>query len=383
MDLERAPFDLRGVHRGRRRPDRARARARRASSSPTRSSPGRARDRVGDAGRLRQILLNLLSNNAVKFTEAGEIVVIAGATASEKPSTIEYHLAVRDTGIGIPKDRMDRLFQSFSQVDASIARPVRRHRPRPRDQPAARRADGRHGQGREQRRPGRGQHVPPHVRRRGDRHDADGTPPRRLVRGASGARRRRQRDEPPDLMTALLGGWGIGRSARRLGTRRSRGLERGRAVRRRGPRHADAGMDGLELARARDPRARRRAADVLASSSVRRHDASGDPADGSRPPASATRGDEADQGRRRCTTRWRPCWGPAPRARATQASAAGVDRPARSATAPAADPAGRGQRREPEARDPAAREAGVSRRRRRPTGSRRSRRSSASRTTSC
>ena len=83
----------------------------------------------GDAGRLRQIVLNLLSN-AVKFTEAGEVVVsvsgrpvdaapVAGETAG-RPWEID--VAVRDTGIGIPPDRIDRLFQSFSQADASISR---------------------------------------------------------------------------------------------------------------------------------------------------------------------------------------------------------------------------------------------------------------------
>ena len=75
---------------------------------------------VGDAGRLRQVLLNLLSN-AVKFTEQGEVVVHVGA---EETGTRSYRLefAVRDTGIGIRKDRLDALFDSFSQVDASTTR---------------------------------------------------------------------------------------------------------------------------------------------------------------------------------------------------------------------------------------------------------------------
>ncbi len=87
---------------------------------------------VGDVTRLRQILVNLLSN-AVKFTEEGEVVV---AVSSERVSGITSHLthdtptrdtfllhfSVRDTGIGIPPDRMDRLFLSFSQVDASTTR---------------------------------------------------------------------------------------------------------------------------------------------------------------------------------------------------------------------------------------------------------------------
>jgi PAS domain S-box-containing protein len=70
---------------------------------------------MGDAARLRQILVNLLSN-AVKFTEKGEIAVTVNAKGQE------VHFAVKDTGIGIPKDSMDRLFLSFSQVDMSMTR---------------------------------------------------------------------------------------------------------------------------------------------------------------------------------------------------------------------------------------------------------------------
>lgn len=75
---------------------------------------------AGDATRLRQVLLNLLSN-ALKFTEEGEVVVHVDAEPAGEGSH-RVHLAVRDTGIGIPRDRMDRLFASFSQVDASTTR---------------------------------------------------------------------------------------------------------------------------------------------------------------------------------------------------------------------------------------------------------------------
>jgi PAS domain S-box-containing protein len=75
---------------------------------------------AGDATRLRQVLLNLLSN-AVKFTEDGEVVVHVDAEPAGDGSH-RVHLGVRDTGIGIPQDRMDRLFASFSQVDASTTR---------------------------------------------------------------------------------------------------------------------------------------------------------------------------------------------------------------------------------------------------------------------
>jgi len=74
---------------------------------------------VGDLTRLRQILVNLLSN-AVKFTEAGTISVTVSARAYGNMYEIRFQ--VKDTGIGISPDRMDRLFHSFSQGDASTTR---------------------------------------------------------------------------------------------------------------------------------------------------------------------------------------------------------------------------------------------------------------------
>ncbi|TMF40882.1 MAG: GAF domain-containing protein [Chloroflexi bacterium] len=77
---------------------------------------------VGDAGRLRQIVLNLLSN-AIKFTEQGEVVLaVEGRRPAAPPDPWTIEVEVRDTGIGIPPERMDLLFQSFSQLDASISR---------------------------------------------------------------------------------------------------------------------------------------------------------------------------------------------------------------------------------------------------------------------
>ena len=75
---------------------------------------------VGDQNRLRQILLNLL-NNAVKFTDSGSVTVTLDATPAEH-GEVRVHVAVRDTGIGVSPERMDRLFRSFSQADASITR---------------------------------------------------------------------------------------------------------------------------------------------------------------------------------------------------------------------------------------------------------------------
>ncbi len=76
---------------------------------------------IGDAGRLRQIVLNLLSN-AVKFTDAGEVRITVGGRSSTGDGGWDLDIAVSDSGVGIPPDRIDRLFQSFSQTDASIAR---------------------------------------------------------------------------------------------------------------------------------------------------------------------------------------------------------------------------------------------------------------------
>jgi signal transduction histidine kinase/DNA-binding response OmpR family regulator len=74
----------------------------------------------GDPGRLRQVLINL-ANNAVKFTERGE-VAISVTLETETTTQATIRCTVRDTGMGIPAERMDRLFQSFSQIDASTTR---------------------------------------------------------------------------------------------------------------------------------------------------------------------------------------------------------------------------------------------------------------------
>jgi signal transduction histidine kinase/DNA-binding response OmpR family regulator len=77
---------------------------------------------TADVTRLRQVLLNLLSN-AVKFTERGEVVLsVSGRHLETAEALHELRFSVRDTGIGIPADRLGRLFQSFSQVDASTTR---------------------------------------------------------------------------------------------------------------------------------------------------------------------------------------------------------------------------------------------------------------------
>lgn len=77
-------------------------------------------DLIGDPGRIRQIVVNL-AGNAIKFTERGEVVVHVDVE-SRTDHNVTLHFSVSDTGIGIPPEKTDRLFKSFSQVDASTTR---------------------------------------------------------------------------------------------------------------------------------------------------------------------------------------------------------------------------------------------------------------------
>jgi signal transduction histidine kinase/DNA-binding response OmpR family regulator len=76
-------------------------------------------ERVGDPTRLRQVLMNLVSN-AIKFTKSGAVTI--DVMASPGSSGENVIVRVTDTGIGIPDDRRDALFQEFSQLDSSVAR---------------------------------------------------------------------------------------------------------------------------------------------------------------------------------------------------------------------------------------------------------------------
>jgi CheY-like chemotaxis protein len=75
---------------------------------------------IGDVTRLRQVLVNLIGN-AVKFTEKGEVVVTVSGEYLGK-DTYNLQFSVRDTGIGIPQEKINHLFQAFSQVDSSTTR---------------------------------------------------------------------------------------------------------------------------------------------------------------------------------------------------------------------------------------------------------------------
>ncbi|NNE34881.1 MAG: response regulator, partial [Rhodothermales bacterium] len=75
---------------------------------------------LGDSTRLRQIVVNLLSNS-VKFTKRGEVVVTA-AVKEHVGDELTIQVSVRDTGVGIPADRLGRLFKAFSQADSSTTR---------------------------------------------------------------------------------------------------------------------------------------------------------------------------------------------------------------------------------------------------------------------
>ncbi len=116
LQLERQPFNLRGCIES--ALDLISSRAAEKGLALSYTLDERIPQNIlGDITRLRQILLNLLGN-AVKFTEHGEVVLSITAGANQH----ELLFNIRDTGIGIPADRMGQLFQSFSQADLSTTR---------------------------------------------------------------------------------------------------------------------------------------------------------------------------------------------------------------------------------------------------------------------
>jgi len=75
---------------------------------------------LGDPVRLKQVLVNLVGN-AIKFTDQGEVVVCAGLE-SQEASTVGLHFTVADTGVGIPADKLQMIFEAFKRVDGSMTR---------------------------------------------------------------------------------------------------------------------------------------------------------------------------------------------------------------------------------------------------------------------
>jgi PAS domain S-box-containing protein len=119
LDLERAEFDLRETVE-----DATKLLALRAEEKGLELACHVATDApdvlVGDAGRLRQVLLNVIGN-AVKFTDRGEVVLrvhVEQAIADR----VTLHFAVTDTGVGIPPDKQQAIFQAFTQADSSTTR---------------------------------------------------------------------------------------------------------------------------------------------------------------------------------------------------------------------------------------------------------------------
>lgn len=120
MEIESIPFDLRAALADTLDVIAARAAEREVELSL--SIPDSAPTWLtGDPGRFRQIILNLVSN-AVKFTKSGEVSIRAYHTGLTDNGLARWKIAVRDNGIGIPEEQQQKLFKSFSQVDASTSR---------------------------------------------------------------------------------------------------------------------------------------------------------------------------------------------------------------------------------------------------------------------
>ncbi|MDD5761541.1 MAG: response regulator [bacterium] len=119
MELDDSPFDLGGIVEEVMEllAERAHSKGIELASQVAPEIPSALR---GDPGRLRQILFNLVGN-AVKFTERGEVVVRASLD-SRDGDAVTVRFSVRDTGIGIPPEALEKIFRSFTQADGSTTR---------------------------------------------------------------------------------------------------------------------------------------------------------------------------------------------------------------------------------------------------------------------
>jgi PAS domain S-box-containing protein len=121
LELRPEPFSLSDCLGGALDPMGPRA-AQKGIELALRIAPGMPPILVGDAVRLRQVITNLVGN-AVKFTERGEIVLTAEMEPVDDPTTgVVVHFAVLDTGMGIPKDKQELIFDAFTQADTSATR---------------------------------------------------------------------------------------------------------------------------------------------------------------------------------------------------------------------------------------------------------------------
>ena len=199
---------------------------------------------VGDVTRLRQILLNLLAN-AVKFTEHGEVVLTVTAAPAPPTARVELTFAVRDTGIGLSRRGHEPPVPVVLAGRLVDHAQVRRHRARPRDQQAPRRADGRAHVGRERRARARARRSssrsrrrPPSCRRRGARLR------RRRSPSSQGKRVLVVDDNATNRRVLRLQTGQVGHACRappRSPAEALRWLDARRRLRPRDPRHAHAG----------------------------------------------------------------------------------------------------------------------------------------------
>ena len=122
LDLEHAPFQLRTVLDEVTEAFRAKVIEKHVELI-THVAPEVPDALVGDALRVRQVITNLVGN-AFKFTDTGEVVVKVRCADGEPPAPgfVDLAIAVRDTGVGIPKEHQQRLFQAFAQADVSTSR---------------------------------------------------------------------------------------------------------------------------------------------------------------------------------------------------------------------------------------------------------------------
>jgi CheY-like chemotaxis protein len=121
LSVERMPFSLRSLLDETRRVILPQSSAK-GLTLECRSAPGIPDSLLGDAARLRQVLINLLGN-ATKFTKAGSVTLeVSGAAPDRQGGDVRLLLRVSDTGIGIAPEHQQRIFDAFAQADASVTR---------------------------------------------------------------------------------------------------------------------------------------------------------------------------------------------------------------------------------------------------------------------